>query len=174
MTRWIPKTLVCVGLSLVLACSQRPAPNSDTPDDLPRGKDYLLSTEPDQARGVIETREHSADQESVVVVGRIGGSVNPWVEGRAAFAIVDLSLEACSDKEGDSCETPWDYCCETDRLAQATLLVKVMDDSGKLLPVDARQMLGVAELQTVVVQGTAQRDDAGNVTVLASGLFLRP
>jgi hypothetical protein len=144
------------------------------PDDLPRGNDYLLSTEPDQARSVIETREHSADQESVVVVGRIGGSVNPWVEGRSAFAIVDLSLEACSDKEGDDCETPWDYCCETDRLAQATLLVKLIDDSGKLLPVDARQMLGVKELQTVVIQGTAQRDGAGNVTVLASGFFLRP
>ena len=34
-------------------------------------------------------------------------------------------------------------------------------------------MLGVQELSTIVVKGKAQRDDAGNLTVLASGIFVK-
>jgi hypothetical protein len=39
-----------------------------------------------------------------------------WIEGRAAFSLVDQSLKACSDVEGDDCPVPWDYCCETEKL----------------------------------------------------------
>jgi len=110
----------------------------------------------------------------LIVVGRIGGSANPWVEGRAAFSIVDLSLKACSDREGDECAMPWDYCCETDLLPKATVLVKVVDDSGNLVATDARELLQAKELQTVVVEGKAKRDEAGNLTVLAGGVYAKP
>ncbi len=56
---------------------------------------------------MIEAREESEDGQDVVLVGRIGGSVNPWVEGRAAFSIVDPTLKACSDIPGDECKKPW-------------------------------------------------------------------
>ena len=68
---------------------------------------------------------------------------------------------------------PWDYCCETDRLPEATALVKVIDESGELVAVDTRELLGVKELQTVIVQGKAQRDEAGNLTILATGMYVR-
>ncbi|MDP6554629.1 MAG: hypothetical protein QGF59_06925 [Pirellulaceae bacterium] len=38
---------------------------------------------------------------------------------------------------------------------------------------DARELLKVKELSTVVVKGKAQRDDAGNLTVVASGVFMK-
>ncbi len=38
---------------------------------------------------------------------------------------------------------------------------------------DARKLLGVKELTTIVVQGIAQRDDANNLTILASGVFVK-
>jgi hypothetical protein len=110
----------------------------------------------------------------VLVVGRIGGSKNPWIEGRAAFSIVDRSLRACSDIEGDNCPFPWDYCCETSKLPTSTALVKIVDDGGQVVAADARELLKVKELQTVVVRGKAQRDEAGNLTVLASGLYIKP
>ncbi|NQT41455.1 MAG: hypothetical protein HQ581_28460, partial [Planctomycetes bacterium] len=56
----------------------------------------------------------------------------------------------------------------------ATALVKLVDDSGKVLATDARQLLQVKELQTVVVRGTAKRDQQGNLTVIADGIFVRP
>ena len=121
----------------------------------------------DDATG-IEGRERE-----IGAVGRIGGSTNPWVEGRASFEIVDSTLKACSDIPGDTCKTPWDYCCQTDKLPKSKALVKVVDASGTPVKSDARELLKLKELQTVVVRGKAKRDDAGNLTVLASGVYVR-
>ena len=65
----------------------------------------------------------------------------------------------------------WDYCCEAD-LPKATVLVMVVDEDGKIVKQDARELLGVKELDTVFIQGKAKRDKAGNVTILASKLFV--
>tara|TARA_R110002095_G_scaffold151799_2_gene131424 strand:- start:63857 stop:64366 length:510 start_codon:yes stop_codon:yes gene_type:complete len=133
----------------------------------------LLTSEPAGAKEVIDARKSAQNDEEVVLVGRIGGSENPWVDGRAVFSIVDNSLKACSDIPGDGCAKPWDYCCETDKLPTAMALIKVVDDKGTLINEDARKLLNLKELQTVVVKGKAQRDDAGNLTVFANGIFVR-
>jgi hypothetical protein len=138
------------------------------------GANLRLPVEPAGAADVITARQNVADGDDVLIVGRIGGGENPWVEGRAAFSIVDASLKACSDIAGDACETPWDYCCETDRLATATALVKLVAEDGTLIKADARALLEVRELDTVIVQGTAQRDDVGNLTVLGTGVYVQP
>ena len=52
-------------------------------------------------------------------------------------------------------------------------LVKVVDEDGSLVKADAKGLLDVKELSTVVIKGKAQRDDAGNLTVLASGVFVK-
>jgi hypothetical protein len=87
---------------------------------------------------------------------------------------VDASLKPCNEIPGDTCETPWDYCCEAD-LAKATLFVTILDEkTGKILKQDAREALKLRELQTVVVQGKARRDKNGNVSIAASKIFIRP
>lgn len=138
------------------------------------GKQYVLKEEPKDGKDVIAVRESAKDGEDVVVIGRIGGEVDPWLKGLAGFRIVDKSLRACSDIPGDACETPWDYCCETDKLATGAALVKFVDADGKVVKGDAKEVLGVKELQTVVVAGKAQRDEAGNLSILAKGVFVRP
>jgi hypothetical protein len=135
---------------------------------------YVLKEEPKGAMEVIATREKAKDKDDVTVVGRIGGRVNPWVKNAAAFSIVDASLKPCNEIPGDTCETPWDYCCEAD-LAKATLFVTILDEkTGKILKQDAREALKLRELQTVVVQGKARRDKNGNVSIAASKIFIRP
>ena len=47
-----------------------------------------------------------------------------------------------------------------------------MGGDGRALSGDARKLFGVKELQTVIIKGTARKDQAGNLTVVASGLFL--
>jgi hypothetical protein len=165
--------LLFAAMMLLFGCGQPQDNSSSSPENRTSGDGYVLASEPEDAQSVIDVRENAQDRQAVVVVGRIGGRENPWVEGRAAFSIVDLSLKACSDKEHDDCQTPWDYCCETDLLPEATVLVKVIDDSGNLVERDSRELLQVRELQTVVVEGAAKRDEAGNLTVLASGVFVR-
>jgi hypothetical protein len=135
---------------------------------------YLLAEEPAGAKPVLAVRQEAKDGDDVVIVGRIGGEAKPWVEGKAAFWIVDASLKSCQDNPGDNCATPWDYCCEPkEQLRQAMATVKVVDEQGKTVASDARQLLGVKELQTVVVRGQAKRDENGNLTVLATGLYVR-
>jgi hypothetical protein len=138
------------------------------------GAAYLLAEAPADAQDVIPMRKAVEDEEDVVVVGRIGGSASPWVDGMAAFSLVDRSLPACTDIPGDTCPTPWDYCCATDKLPAATTLVKVVDDQGKIVTTGAQELLGLDELQTVVVRGKASKDEAGNITVLASGIYVDP
>jgi hypothetical protein len=38
---------------------------------------------------------------------------------------------------------------------------------------DTRELLKVKELSTVVIKGKARRDDNGNLTILASGVFVK-
>ncbi len=160
---------------LVAGCSQDSDQSgaSATSVDLD-GSLYLLSTEPDGAQSVIDSRENAKHEEDVVIIGRIGGSTHPWVKDVAAFLIVDESLKACSDIEGDTCPHPWDYCCETDKLPTAKALVQLVDSDGQVVRANAKQLLKLKDLVTVVIRGAAQRDDAGNLTVLASGLFIKP
>jgi hypothetical protein len=137
------------------------------------GAAYKLAEEPKDAADVIATREKAETGQAVVVVGRIGGRANPWLKGAAAFTIADRSLKPCNEIEGDTCKTPWDYCCEAD-LGKATALVMVVDNEGQLVKQDARELLGVKELDTVYLVGKAKRDKSGNVTVMASKLFVAP
>lgn len=176
MSKLIFATIGLTAIALSGCGEGRPKNKSATPAEPAAavdGSKYLLTSEPAGAANVIAARESAKDDEEVVVVGRIGGSEDPWVAGRAAFSIVDPSLKACSDIPGDTCEKPWDYCCETDKLPKATAFVKVVDEKGEPVKADSRQLWDLKELQTVVIRGKAKRDEAGNLTVLANGVYVR-
>jgi hypothetical protein len=132
---------------------------------------YQLAEAPHAASDVAAMRKDAKDKQEVVVVGRIGGRANPWIKGMAAFSIVDRSLKPCNEIEGDTCKTPWDYCCESD-LGKSTLLVTFVDENGKIVKQDARKLLGVKELDTVTIVGRAKRDSSGNVSILASKVYI--
>jgi hypothetical protein len=162
--------------SSVIGCSGSVSPETTgkTATDVSiNGDKYLLADEPDGAVGVIEARESAKDGEPIVVVGRIGGAANPWIEGRAAFTLLDASMamvaEGADNEEGEIC---LDDCCAEER-GKCTTLVKVVDGNGKLVAADSRQLLGVSADDTVVVSGTASKDASGNFTVLAQGVFVR-
>jgi hypothetical protein len=164
--------LVVLPVALLLAgCGPESTPTQPQPSA--EGSRYLLATEPAGAKGVTELREQAQDGDEVVVVGRIGGGKDPWLKNRAGFWIVDTSLKSCTEN-GCDCETPWDFCCDgEDVLGKARILVKFEEAPGKTVEADARQLLGLKELNTVVVQGRAKREE-GNLTVLATGLHVRP
>lgn len=165
----VARALILGGLASLAGCQGEEVTDSATVD----GSVYLLDVEPEGGQDVISARKTSKDQGDVVVIGRIGGSETPFVKGLAAFEIVDSSLKACSDIPGDKCPKPWDYCCDLDKLPMSKVLVKVVDRDGEIVMSDARRLLKLKELQTVVVTGKAQRDEAGNMTVLAHGVFVR-
>lgn len=137
------------------------------------GSRYLLAEEPDGAVGVIAARESAEDGAPLVLVGRVGGSANPWIEGRAAFTLLDASMTVVAEGE-DSAESQicTGDCCATERLA-CTTLVKIIDANGQVVPVDSRKLLGLKESDMVVVQGTAKKDKTGNFSMLANRVYVR-
>ncbi len=134
---------------------------------------FLLEEEPTGAVGVIAARESAEDGKPLVLVGRIGGAANPWIDGRAAFTLLDASMSVVSEGEdsGES-ELCMGDCCATERL-ECTTLVKVVDAQGKLVPADSRKLLGLNVSDMVVIQGNAKRDKSGNFVMLATGVFIR-
>ena len=164
-------------ITIAIGCSQPATSQSGTAgadgdSAKPTGIQYIAATEPDGAAPVGVARQSVKDGDAITLVGRIGGSAEPFVSGMAAFTIVDPGVAHCAPEEG--CPTPWDYCCTQDEVKDNIATVKVIDDQGKPVGADARQLLAVKELTLVVVTGKAKRDEQGNLTVLASQVFVRP
>lgn len=172
MLRFTMFGTLSVAAALMLGCSSDKS-GDETGGDAPAadGARFVLAAEPAGATAVQATRQDAKDGDEIVVVGRIGGAPDPWVKGRAAFTIVDESLKPCSEEE--SCPTPWDYCCDLTVLKDNSAFVEFIDDGGQVVKSDAKKLLAVKELQTVVVRGKAQRDKEGNLTVRADGIFVR-
>jgi hypothetical protein len=168
---WIP--LLFLAAACVGCGSHTAATDNDEPKPSSGAKKHLLSTEPAGAKSVIEVKAGAKDGDEITLVGRIGGSASPFVSGRASFTVVDTSFVPCNERPGDTCEQPWDYCCDTDRLPTGTATIKVVDAAGDTLALDGKRDLALVELQTVVVKGTARRDSAGNLIVLAPAVFVR-
>lgn len=137
----------------------------------PASSAYILPSEPADAVAVGAARETAENDKPITVAGRIGGSEKPFVDDLAAFTIVDLKVPYCADDEG--CPTPWDYCCNQKDVKANIATVKLVDEAGKTISGDARELLGVKELSEVVVQGNAKRDDQGNLSLAVSKVFVR-
>jgi hypothetical protein len=134
---------------------------------------YLLSDEPEGAVGVITARENATDGEPVVLVARIGGRKNPWIEGRAAFTVIDASMAIVTDgAQSDANEVCMDDCCAALRNG-CTTLVKLVDQQQRVLPVDARELLQAGEGDMVVVQGQVKRASDDEFSIVASGVYVR-
>ncbi len=167
--------MTCVGLScFALGCSQTPVANKDAANKsaaMVANSTFIAESEPAGAIPVGEARTSVKDNSPVTIVGLIGGSPKPFVDGLAAFTIVDAKVPYCSDDEG--CPTPWDYCCQLDAVKDNIATVKFVDAAGKPITENAREWLNLNELATVVVTGIAKRDDQGNLTVAANKIFVR-
>lgn len=148
------------------------APIADASSSIDASK-YVLTEEPDGVVGVIAARQSAQDGDPIVVVGRIGGAASPWVKGRAAFTLLDASKSVVAEgtDSGDS-ELCMGDCCALERAA-CTTLVKFVDDGGRVLAVDSRELLGVEANEMVVIRGKVSTDESGNFTVLADGVYVR-
>jgi hypothetical protein len=116
---------------------------------------------------VRDVRRDAKDGAEMVVTGR----VKDFVPGRAVFTLIDSELKSCAENEGDTCTTPWDYCCEeADVVAKNTITVEIHDSAGRPLRTGFQGFHGLDNLQTVVLRGKIRRDKQGNVTAVLGKL----
>ncbi|HVS19718.1 MAG TPA: hypothetical protein VMT18_14025 [Planctomycetota bacterium] len=160
---------LCLLAALAVACGgddgTAPLPTSELPERFHRG------AAPEGALDVAAARSAAVSGERLAVRGFVGGSEQPFVSGLAAFTLVDPALKSCAG-DGMGCETPWDYCCEDPKAMMEGSLVVEFREGGELLATPARGFHGLDHLSEVVVEGLAEVDPRGNVTVVADGVFL--
>lgn len=119
--------------------------------------------------GVSAAKKNVKTGEDVVMEGR----VKDFVEGPSAiFTIADVGMQSCKDR-GEKCETPWDYCCEDAKTISAnTATVKVTGGGSEPLKGSVQGLNKIDHLSKVVVEGKAQKDDQGNLTVTAQKVYI--
>lgn len=142
------------------------------------GEAYVLAEEPAGARGVLESRAalaEAASPEPLVVEGRIGGAEGfVWDPGRAAFTIVDLTAEDASHAAAAHQDDGCPFCrAKQKKVELGTALVQIVDARAEVVPIDARELLGLSEGQTVVLRGQGHIDDLGHLSIQADKIFVR-
>jgi hypothetical protein len=127
----------------------------------------FAASSPAGAVSLVDAKAAAKAGDRVIFEARVGGRRQAFVEGRAIFFVADPSLLSCDQLHGDSCKTPWDYCCETpDNLLRHMATVQVVDDAGSPLEVSLRDEHGLAPLKTVFVTGTVERIDESGAFVV--------
>ena len=180
--------LVTVALVVLLLAGSGCQHSSDTDRGATNAAaaEYLLNSEPEAAQSVVDVRallEEKKEPTDVVVVGRIGGlGQTTWDPEQAAFMIADLSLAPeKGTEEAEHDETPkhdaenCPFCRAKQKKELAGLaMIQLVDRSGAIPAVDARELLGLSEGQAIVVRGEGQVDQLGTVIVRANGIYVRP
>jgi len=94
---------------------------------------------------------------------------------RATVMIADMKLVPCNKRPGDTCETPWDFCCvANDEKAANIAIVQVVDEKGKLIKSTLKGVNGLDHLSVVVVKGKVAKTDGANLIVNATGIYVEP
>lgn len=148
---------------LLGSCGDAAEPDGNEPSQLDA---FWSEDAPSGAREVLDIRSTAGEGAEIVVRGRI----QHFVKGRSVIKLTDSSLDSCREMD-HACPTPWDYCCvEAEEIARHTIGVEFHDDGGSPLRESLKGFKGLEYLQTVTVTGTVNKDDAGNVTVVATAL----
>ncbi len=165
MTRARPlliATLSAASLAFV-GCREAESASASAASDAPS---WVLASAPADASSVTEIKANAAEGDEVVLRARIGGRKQPIDAGSPVFVVMDLSIPHCGEIPGDSCGTPWDYCCETPESIMAN--AATIRVPGEMGPAAA----GFAPLDEVIVVGTVGPRPADNVlTVDAAGVY---
>jgi hypothetical protein len=157
--------------AFVVGCDDKKAQTSSAAaagpaEALPAG--LMVVKAPDAPREVADVRKSAADGEEVVVRGRVGGSEKPFVEGRAAFQLVDAAVPTC-DKAGHmhGCPTPWDYCCDDkgDVFAKS-VTVQVVGANGQPLRAAIDGVGGLKPMSEVSVKGKVKKSPDGKAVMV--------
>ncbi len=143
---------------------------------LPTG--FFVEKLPENAKDVSEARKAGGGStlkvgDEVVLRGRIGGSKEPFVTGRAVLTLMGRGIKACNENPDDKCSKPWDYCCETkeDILANS-VTVQVVDAKGQILRTDMKGRRGLKELTEVIVVGKVASADGKALVVNAIAVHM--
>jgi ABC-type Zn2+ transport system substrate-binding protein/surface adhesin len=125
------------------------------------------------------------EAKEVAMVGQIGGLANPWEETQpefpfstnfAVFFLADPQAVA-ENAEAGHVHAPGEECAfcaaHAEENSEQFAMIRLLDDKGKLIPIDVREMFNLTDNDTVVVKGSAQIVEGGMLVVKATGIYVR-
>jgi hypothetical protein len=151
----------------LLGCHQ-----SEDPQLVSHRARLLLDSEPAGATSIADARQNLEMNSDVVVVGRVAfRDDEPFVDGKAAFFITELLPEGHNHGSADHDDCPF---CKW-RTAQAPVAaIQFLDETGELLPHDARGLFRLSKGEVVVVRGQAKLEqELDALTISATGVHVR-
>ena len=126
-------------------------------------------------RSVGELKADANATGEVVVHGRIGGRVEPFVNGAAVFLLADANMATCNESHEEACPTPWDYCCEPrDSLMGNVATIQIVDANGKPLRLDLAGQHGLSPLAELTIVGDVAQRDGGALVINARKIHVKP
>ena len=137
----------------------------------------IVKTAPENAQSIYVAREKAKPGDKLTIQGKVMGARQVFVDGRAILKLGDPELiTSCDLIPGDSCETPWDVCCDDpDTIKESTLTVQVVDADGKVLKSGFKGVSGIKELSKLVVTGTvAEGSNKDNLLLNATAIYVKP
>ena len=141
-----------------------------SPSAVPFG--LMLDEAPEGAENPVDAKVDAKAGQGIVVRGRVGGLVRPFVDGRAVFTIVGRGPKACSDIPDDPCKMPWDYCCVPRKELMAHFAtIQLVDENGAPLRTDIKGRRGIRELSDLSIVGTVISAERGALIVKATGIY---
>lgn len=155
------------------ACGPSDAPESLIPENV-FAQTRFLAERPAKAVSVGEIRSTVVPGREVAIAGLIGGTLEPFVDGFAAFVLADPSIRFCDEIPDEHCATPWDACCEDpDKLRDNRVSVQFVNADNQVLQESLKGVGGLRELSQVIVTGTLSEDSTPeNINLLAEKLYL--
>jgi hypothetical protein len=136
----------------------------------------ILAEEPAGALSIADAKvKLTATPQPVVVAGRIGGrGTSPFGKNEATFSMLEIPTDDHAAKPGhkpDDC--PF---CKKRAANSPIAAVSFAGADGKVIPLDAQKLFGVADGQDVVVRGSGFFDPKLGIPVIqinADGLYVR-
>jgi hypothetical protein len=129
-----------------------------------------------EAKAIHVVRTTAKPGDEITLSGRIMGNSKPFVEGRSAFILGDPELlTPCNEIPGDSCETPWDCCCDTKEDKKAGIAtIQITGPDGRVLKDGLDGVGGLVKLATVTVTGkVAEGSSADSLVVNATAIQVK-
>ena len=120
-----------------------------------------------EIKSAVAAGKLEADGEVVIRARINAGGMSPWTEGQAAFVVTDATGHDGA-AEHDPHQCPF---CRRD-IRDHLALVRFTDTDGRLIPVDARQLLGVADGELLVVRGTISESEEDELAIDATEIHV--
>lgn len=121
-----------------------------------------------ETKAIHIARESAKPGDTIAVTGRIMGTRNPFVTGRAAFILGDTELlTPCNENPGDNCDTPWDNCCDSKENKKiGTATIQIVDAEGRVLKEPIEGVDGIAKLARLTVSGAVAEGSSPELLII--------